>query len=375
MQNGFIDSTLERSRVGLQAERQRFRRTGYENGSTGLSQLNFTRLLATDAKQGHASLSLGVKGSGALIARDLYQVRGEDRYDNVNRYHEGTFLARQIGKGAVDLCLGQSNYQAISSVNSIKTARGDYSALIGGHDNNISSPNATYSALVGGYNCTISSSYSGMLGGTNCVINGGYSGSVGGASVGVYGNYGVGLGGINNQLYSQCSVTLGGTQLQTYVNGEVAHGYVYRFNSSKSNGSLIHLGGLSGSNSSNGYCNLSTNEANYNNGSEGSENILYIRDYSTIVFEGTLLGRATGSSACIAYSIKLAARKTSNQHSSTAILGTPVVDTLYSESADAWTLSITAYTTNTSGVRFTVNTGSTDVRWSLTGTVNHLVLQ
>lgn len=375
MQNGFIDSTLERNRTGLQAERQRYRRHIYtEYGHTQTGTLSVTRLLTADARQSNATLNLGVKGDGALIGRDLYQVRGSSNSGNSNRFPEGDFLARQVGKGAVDLCLSQTSTTSFSSIYNVKTARADYSVLLGGQDNNINSTNATYAAIVGGNGSYVSAQGSAALGGNSISINGVYSAGIGGQANNISASYSAAIGGTNNQLNSQYSATLGGRSLQTYAEGEVAHGGCYIY-SGRTYTVLIHLQGMSGSNSGNSTCYLSTNEGQYYSGAEGSNNILYIPDYTTVAFQGTLIGQSTTTSACKAYSIRLTARKAGNQNSTTALLGEPVIDTLYSESADNWTFAIGAYTSNTSGVSFSVNTGSTNVRWSLSGTVNRLSLQ
>ena len=300
------------------------------------------------------------KGSGSFLAAipDGMATGGDKR---------GTY--------AVDLQLSRTS--------ATKVAAGNYSALLGGLDNQSS---GTYGAIVGGTGNGVSNSSTFVGGGSSNNASGLNSGIIAGDSITTSGQFGFGGGGVSNNIGGNYSSWMGGSSNVTSAN--YATGSGGQSNTVSSQYGSIH-GGLyaitrgvygmearaSGRFSTQGDAqrerlisrNTTTNASSTpllsDGSSVGATTQVVLPTNSAFAFRALIVARANATGDAAAWEIRGLIKKGSSV-GSVALVGTPAVTSLGADSgASSWTIAAVA---NTSYDTLTFNvTGvaSTTIRW------------
>jgi hypothetical protein len=353
MNNGFIDSTLTSRAHNLQVEHYRFRDSGSNQGSTFRGKGQLTRLVASAPDQKSNTLILGVKGEGALCARDFLSRGPLDSQGNdksLTNFKAEKSHYRSLGQNAVDLCLAYGTGNETSSLTNYGP-KGNYSAVVGGL-NNTTGTTSQYGFVAGGAHNTVNNVYGFIGGGSSHTVSGQYGGIIGGSSSSVNAEAAVvlgGKGGLANTNHSS-----------TYGSCDTANGKRY--------GALVQLSAYTGSYSGNAEVHMSTHDWAYG-GNNGNAYHLTVPNNTLAVITGTV----SAVDPLVVNNIKALSfhvvARCSN--STISLMGTPAINILYAPSGtDSWSFNITANNTGYAGIGFKVNSGSSNVCWSLTSQVN-----
>lgn len=276
------------------------------------------------------------------------------------------------------------NSAVIASDDSVAMEYG--SAVLGGTSNTLSSRE---SVILGGFSNSAGGYRSSVVGGSNNNTTGQYSGCFAGTSSVISANYAAAVGGLSHQVSGIGSVSLGGNQ--GIVSGSYAAALVTNQGTVNSNSSLA-LGGSSSTTrsiqgnvvfaaSSNpiqqasgvqqlGILLLGRETTNATptvmgstSGAASTTNQVILPNNSAYFFRGEVIAGKTAAGDAKGWTIEGVIKRGANA-ASTTLVGTPTVTSSYADAgAAAWTVAITADTTN-GGLAVTVTgQAATTIRW------------
>jgi len=383
MNDGILSSVNTTQKQNLQVERFRLREP-----QTSTSQPHYnpnkswiTRILASSPEQKHTSVVMGVRGAGSFSLLDYFSQGADDNgYGNgfqSNHNHYQPFQNRATGAYSVDLCLSRASYNTDRTTTNLYGVFGTYSGIFGGQLLTIN-PGCTHSVILGGYSNTIGYyvNQAGILGGYGLNAYANRSALVGGWFNYAYGNESAVIAGGNCSTNGTRSVAIGGNNTNAYINYSTAFGRPETYGSHRNETHIVNLTGTTGPNWPGSGVDVDLSTAYYlYNTNQGIGYTTCIGFYDNAVSVATVKGTVTAinkdnNTDIIVYDIIAVAK---SDGVNCALLGTPVVNVLYTTLANpTWTFTISTYTNSFRGFRFTVNSGTTNVNWSLNATVNYL---
>lgn len=233
-------------------------------------------------------------------------------------YQSGWITLNQAGSTAANygaICLGDSNASTAS-----------YSVVVGGNSNIASNANAS---ILGGFVNTSSSTYSTVVGGAFNLSNASSSAVIGGT-------YGT-TRGIRGNLVSSAS--------ENPISGSAGF----------SQTGLLILGRET--------TNATTTTLASSSSAAGTTNQVILPNNSAYYFRGTVIANVTAAGNTKAWTFDGAIKRGANA-ASTALVGSPVVTSTYADAgAAAWTIALSADTTN-GGLKVDVTgAAATTIRW------------
>jgi hypothetical protein len=305
-------------------------------------------LTATNASYTEIDVAIVAKGTGATLAQvpDGTTTGGNKRGANATDWQKLRTAASQVASGS----------RSVISGGVYNTASGSNSAVGGGGTNQASG------------------SYSSVFGGNNNLANQAYAGVFGGDSNQATNTYAVVLGGNNNQATGDSSAIGGGRDNLANGNGSfVSGGYrgsargivgyhvfpacnvpIAASNGVTQSGLLL----LARQTTSNTATVLASNTS-----AAGTTNQVILPNNSAYSFSGEVIAGVTGAGDTSRWTIAGAIKRGANA-ASTAMVGTPTVTMTHNDAgASAWTVAVTADTTN-GGIKVEVTgAASTTIRW------------
>jgi hypothetical protein len=329
------------------------------NSTTPVTEINGGTISAANA-----DIALVAKGTGATLAQvpDGTTTNGAKRGAGAVDWQKLRNTGSRVASGAYATIAGGS-YNGASGINSTvaggenSIAAGSYSSIGGGQSNNASSD---YSFVGGGQtNTADTSTHATVCGGNNNTASGQYSFVGGGQSNTATVNNSVIGGGGNNSANSQYSVIPGGRfgntrGIQGYFAFPACNGPISAVNGI-SQGGLLVLGRATTD---------ATATVLASNGSGvGTTNQVILPNNAAYYFRGSVIAGVTGAGNTKAWTFE-GAIKRGTTAASTAIVGSVVLNVIAADAgASAWTVAITADTTN-GGIAVTVTgAAATTIRW------------
>jgi hypothetical protein len=344
--------------------------TGYTNNATGV----FNVIVGGFTNSGTANAAVTTQ-SATMNGTTAVTLSGTNASIRVGQYITGTNISAfpptyvaaisgtsltlsqaASGSGTATLSFFTPHGVVVGGGNN--QATGAYSFIGGGGDAGTASlrnaASGDWSFVGGGSQNTASGSFSSVLGGGNCSATGSFAVNLGGA-----GNASSGFG----------STNLGG-------NGNIANGtYSVAGGFSSANRSIGSFAFASGSASRNGDAQAvlfvlrnATTDATptvltIGAGAAGTTNQVILPNNAAYHFRGSVIANVTGAANGAAWSFEGAIMRGANA-ASTVLIGAPVVNRIAaSAGATAWTIAVTADTTN-GGLAVTVTgAASTTIRW------------
>ena len=335
--------------------------------------------LTAAAASTDADVALAAKGTGATLAqiptgtaaggnkRGQYATDLQKYRTSPGHVASGQFST--IGGGQSNTSSSQSTTVAGGISN---TASGQYASIvaglsntassnysfIGGGDYNVASTNA-YTTVCGGSNNTASGPYSFVGGGFNNTASGTYSSIYGGTGNSATAQTSSIAGGEYNTANSICSIVVGGrygTTRNIYGNcvfpacqSPIASG------NGITQSALLILGRQT--------TNATAAVLTSNPSAADSTNQVILPNNSAYSFSGEVIAGVTAAGNTARWTINGAIKRGANA-ASTAMVGTPTVTMTHNDAgAAAWTVAVTADTTN-GGIAVTVTgAASTTIRW------------
>ena len=328
--------------------------------------------------QANLDAALIARGFGATIAQvpDGTTTGGNQRGQRATDFQKERGLASQVASGpAAGILAGQSN-----------RASGFYSSVVGGADNVASGDNS----FVGGGNSNTSSGLaSAILGGAFNHATNTRSIVTGGAENRASGSWSLVGSGQNNTASANYSSVVGGfTNTASAVNSSIAGGVgniadgVSSFVSGGSRGTTRLISGnhvfaacdspisttTGGTQSALLLLGRETLDATAtvltsNTSAASATNQVTLPNNSAYYFKGSVIAGVTGGGNSKAWSFEGAIKRGANA-ASTAIVGTVVLNTIAQDAgASAWTIAITADTTNGAIAVTVTGAASTTIRW------------
>lgn len=290
-------------------------------------------LTATDAGFANIDVAIVAKGTGATLAQvpTASSAGGNKRGTYATDLQKQRSTAAQVASGTNSvICGGQSN-----------TSSGTNSVVCGGDSNTASTTGATvagggtntasgsYSTVGGGILNTASGPYSTVSGGRNHTSNGEYSFISGG-------RYGSTRSIIGYHAFPACAVPF------SAVEGATQAG-------------LLMIGRQTTS--------ATATVLASDNSTPGTTNQVILPNNSAYSFSGEVIAGVTGAGNTARWTIAGAIKRGANA-ASTAMVGTPTVTMTHNDAgASAWTVAVTADTTN-GGIKVEVTgAASTTIRW------------
>lgn len=234
-----------------------------------------------------------------------------------------------------------SNQYAVTCGGLTNTASNTSCAVVGGY---LNSATGQYSVIGGGFNNTSSGNYSAVFGGSANTSSGSTSFVGGGVS--------------NTASGSYASVVGGGYGTTRSINGQSSISACVgpiAFTNGVSQSGLLLLGVVTTT--------AASTVLRSNTSAAGTTNQVILPNNSAYYFKGSVIANVTGGGNTKAWSFE-GAIKRGTTAASTAIVGTVVLNTIAQDAgAAAWTISVTADTTN-GGLAVTVTgAASTTIRW------------
>ncbi|CAB5223306.1 hypothetical protein UFOVP383_20 [uncultured Caudovirales phage] len=313
--------------------------------------------------QANLDAALIARGVGATIAQvpDGTATGGNQRGQRATDFQKSRSLATHVASGSqAGIVAGDRNCASGSSsfigAGFLNTATGDSAVISGGAAHNAT---GTRSAIVGGaenrasggwslvgagQNNTASANYSSVVGGftnTASAVNSSIAGGVGNIADGVSSFVSGGSRGTTrlisgNHVFAACdspiSTTTGGTQ-----------------------SALLLLGRET--------LDATATVLTSNTSAASATNQVTLPNNSAYYFKGSVIAGVTGGGNSKAWSFEGAIKRGANA-ASTAIVGTVVLNTIAQDAgASAWTIAITADTTNGAIAVTVTGAASTTIRW------------
>jgi hypothetical protein len=290
-------------------------------------------LTATNASYTNIDVAIVAKGTGATLAQvpTSSAAGGNKRGTYVTDLQKQRSTAAQVASGTNSvICGGQSN-----------TSSGTNSVVCGGDSNTASTTGATvagggtntasgsYSTVGGGILNTASGPYSTVSGGRNHTSNGEYSFISGG-------RYGSTRSIIGYHAFPACAVPF------SAVEGATQAG-------------LLMIGRQTTS--------VTATVLASDNSTPGTTNQVILPNNSAYSFSGEVIAGVTGAGNTARWTIAGAIKRGASA-GTTAMVGTPTVTMTHNDAgASAWTVAVTADTTN-GGIKVEVTgAASTTIRW------------
>jgi hypothetical protein len=335
--------------------------------------------LTAAATSTNADVALVAKGTGATLAQvpDGTTAGGNKRGQYATDLQKFRVANSTVASGVYStICGGQSN-----------TASGSNSVAVGGREQAVSGADA---AVVGGWGNTASSAYSFVGGGqSNAVQTNTHATVCGGSSNTASGQWSLIVGGTSNVASGDIAAIVGG-EVNT---ASGANSFVGGGASNTADGaySLI-AGGRSGTTRSiQGYhvfpacsrpiaavagvtqsgllllgrqtTNATPTVLTSNTSAAGTTNQVILPNNSAYSFSGEVIAGVTGAGNTARWTINGAIKRGASA-ATTAMVGTPTVTMTHNDAgAAAWTVAVTADTTN-GGISVTVTgAASTTIRW------------
>lgn len=306
--------------------------------------VNSETAAATDA-----DIALVAKNAGATLAQvpDGTVVGGNKRGAYATDWQKGRTAATHVASGQTSVIGGGGG----------NTASGSLSAITGGSSNTASS---TYSFVGGGQSNTAqTNTHATVCGGSSNTASGTYSFVGGGLSNTASVNHSVIGGGGDNAANSQYSVIPGGRfgntrGIQGYFAFPACNGPVSAVNG-VSQGGLLVLGRAT--------TDATATVLASNSSAAGTTNQVILPNNSAYYFRGSVIAGVTGAGNTKAWTFEGAIKRGATA-ASTAIVGSVVLNVIAADAgASAWTVAITADTTN-GGIAVTVTgAAATTIRW------------
>jgi len=236
------------------------------------------------------------------------------------------------------------------------TANGGAGVIVGGNNNSASQSNAV---VVGGNSNTAGNQSAVVLGGQSNIANSSYSAVVSGLSNTASASFSVVLGGSNNTANNSNSAIIGG-----------AYG-----NARSINGNFVYPASVSPISTTTGVQQLATlllgrqttdataTVLRSNTSAASTTNQIILPNNSAYFFRGEVIAGVTGAGDTKGWTVEGVIKRGANA-ASTVLVGTPTVTSSYADAgASAWTIAVTADTTN-GGLAITVTgAAATTIRW------------
>ncbi len=290
-------------------------------------------LTATDAGFANIDVAIVAKGTGATLAQvpTSSAAGGNKRGSYAVDWQRLRGSATQVasGYGSV-ICGGSSNLasndHSASLSGSGNSSSGTYSVVVGGGSNSVTD---TYSFIGGGTSNTVSSGYSCIVGGRNHTASGEQSFIAGG-------RYGTTRGITGYHVFPACNVPIAAT-----VGVTQSAALLLARQTTDATATVL----------------ASTNSA------AGTTNQVILPNNSAYSFSGEVIAGVTGAGNTARWTIAGAIKRGASA-GTTAMVGTPTVTMTHNDAgASAWTVAVTADTTN-GGIKVEVTgAASTTIRW------------
>jgi hypothetical protein len=355
------------------------------NSTTPVTEINGGTISATNA-----DIALVAKGTGATLAQvpDGTIAGGNKRGTGATDWQKTRVNAAYVASGVDSTISGGKNntgsgLNATVAGGNSNTASAQDSAVGGGFGNNAS---AQQSAICGGNGNTASSTYSFVGGGQNNLAQTNTHAAVcGGSTSTASGQYSFVGGGLSNVASgSRSSIAGGDTCTASAIYATVCGGWQ---NTSDGNSSLVTgkrstargiesnfvFGGASLPNLGNSQASflvlgVATTDATAtvltsNQNAAGTTNQVILPNNAAYSFSGEVIAGVTGAGNSARWTINGAIKRGANA-ASTAMVGTPTVTMTHNDAgAAAWSVAVTADTTN-GGIAVTVTgAAATTIRW------------
>jgi hypothetical protein len=338
--------------------------------NTAAGSFNF---IGGGANNSGTALAAVTTQSATMNATTAVTLSGSNANIKVGQYISGTSIGFGTYVAAISgtsLTLSQAATGSSTSTLSFFTPHG---VVVGGGNNQAT---GAYSFIGGGGDAgtaslrnAASGDWSFVGGGSQNTASGSFSSVLGGGNCSATGSFAVNLGGAGNASSGFGSTNLGG-------NGNIANGtYSVAGGFSSANRSIGSFAFASGSASRNGDAQAvlfvlrnATTDATptvltIGAGAAGTTNQVILPNNAAYHFRGSVIANVTGAANGAAWSFEGAIMRGANA-ASTVLIGAPVVNRIAaSAGATAWTIAVTADTTN-GGLAVTVTgAASTTIRW------------
>jgi hypothetical protein len=344
------------------------------NSTTPVTEINGGTISATNA-----DIALVTKGRGALLAQvpDGDVANGNKRGASAVDFQKSRLSSSQVASGIASVIVGgtqntSSNDYSFVGAGIANTASSSYSFVGGGQSNaaqtnthatvcggTTNTASGQWAFVGGGVSCTASNAGAVVAGGNTCTASGQYSVVGGGQSNSATGDHSVVAGGIQNTADAIRSAVVGGR----YGTTRNIVGY---FVTPACNAPIAAAPGVTqsallllGRQTTNDTPTVLRSE----NSAAGTTNQVILPNNSAYSFSGEVIAGVTAAGDTARWTINGAIKRGANA-ASTAMVGTPTVTMTHNDAgAAAWTVAVTADTTN-GGIAVTVTgAASTTIRW------------
>jgi len=321
-------------------------------------------LTATDASYTNIDVAIVPKGSGALLAQvpDGTTAGGNKRGLNATDLQKGArSLSTKVASGSSSVIVGGSDNTASGSTSVVVGGSGNTASntntFVGGGSNNMASTSGA--AVCAGSGNSASGSTAFIGGGSTNTASASGACVAGGSSNSATGSNSAIAGGQSNTANASASSVSGGA----YGTTRSIHGYSVR---PACNAPIASVAGVTqsallllGRQTTDATPTVLTS----NNSAAGTTNQVILPNNSAYSFSGEVIAGRTGGGDTARWTINGAIKRGASEIT-TAMVGTPTVTMTHNDAgAAAWTVAITADTTN-GGIKVEVTGAtSTTIRW------------